>query len=352
MTDTRTESKEPNSITRAIIDATVDRGLSDIEEDPKRSIRKLTDMGRLFNKGRFMDDIYGMVQDLLRNDDSPYYSAIETLLRSTSRQNIKGFGINFGYSGFTFGGHMIRELTPSKDFYIPWQITVRLDSSNKNSLSVNELDNLIRQGRTLGIYVYMIRIIGSDSYLEDLTKLMRHYTDCAFMVILPDRMLSAVHLDQIRQVTNAMFLFPAETASAAANIQAMRKQKSLYGVYAVYTNQDASEWYSGQRVQSLAQYSAMIALLISDDCCSQRSCQRVAKYCKNARLHPEYPMVLFDLIGDSLQIDRIVSDNSNNIYFELLENGDLKTKETIISDFRHTISLDTILRIAFPKTDE
>lgn len=37
---------KPNDITRAIIDATVDRGLREIEEDPKRSIRKLADMGK------------------------------------------------------------------------------------------------------------------------------------------------------------------------------------------------------------------------------------------------------------------------------------------------------------------
>ena len=67
---------KPNDITRAIIDATVDRGLREIEEDPKRSIRKLADMGKQFSKGRFVQDLYTLFQELLRNDDSPYYTAI------------------------------------------------------------------------------------------------------------------------------------------------------------------------------------------------------------------------------------------------------------------------------------
>ena len=87
---------KPNDITRAIIDATVDRGLREIEEDPKRSIRKLADMGKQFSKGRFVQDLYTLFQELLRNDDSPYYTAIEHLLRNTERKGLKDFGINIG----------------------------------------------------------------------------------------------------------------------------------------------------------------------------------------------------------------------------------------------------------------
>ena len=48
---------KPNNITRAIVDATVDRSLREIEEDPRRSIRKLTDLGRQFSKGRFLQEV-------------------------------------------------------------------------------------------------------------------------------------------------------------------------------------------------------------------------------------------------------------------------------------------------------
>ena len=76
---------KPNNITRAIVDATVDRSLREIEEDPRRSIRKLTDLGRQFSKGRFLQEVYAIFLELLRNDDSPYYTAIENLLRYTDQ---------------------------------------------------------------------------------------------------------------------------------------------------------------------------------------------------------------------------------------------------------------------------
>nr|MCR5004702.1 hypothetical protein [Clostridiales bacterium] len=98
----------PNPITRAIIDSTVERSLREIAEDPKRSVRKLADLGRLFTKGRFTNEVYSLVQDLLHNDESPYYEAIEKLLRSTDQQILKTFGINLGYNGLNIGGKITR----------------------------------------------------------------------------------------------------------------------------------------------------------------------------------------------------------------------------------------------------
>lgn len=148
---------KPNPITRAIIDSTVDRGIREVEEDPKRSIRKLTDMGRMFNRGPFLDEIYAMVQDLLRNDDSTYYTVIENLLRNTNRQNLKDFGINIGYNGFTIGRKTIQGLVGVKPFHIPWCISLRINPARRTSITVSEIESCVQQGRPLGIYCYVIR---------------------------------------------------------------------------------------------------------------------------------------------------------------------------------------------------
>lgn len=69
-------------ITRALIDTTVARAMVEMDADPKRSVRKLCDLGRQFSRGRFQNQIFAIFQDLLRNDESPYYQAIDFLLRS------------------------------------------------------------------------------------------------------------------------------------------------------------------------------------------------------------------------------------------------------------------------------
>ena len=83
-------------ITRALIDTTVARAMVEMDADPKRSVRKLCDLGRQFSRGRFQNQIFAIFQDLLRNDESPYYQAIDFLLRSNDPEALRQFGINIG----------------------------------------------------------------------------------------------------------------------------------------------------------------------------------------------------------------------------------------------------------------
>ena len=69
-------------ITRALIDTTVARAMVEMDADPKRSVRKLCDLGRQFSRGRFQNQIFAIFQDLLRNDESPYYQVRRFCARS------------------------------------------------------------------------------------------------------------------------------------------------------------------------------------------------------------------------------------------------------------------------------
>ena len=70
-------------ITRLMIDTAVSRGIRDMSDNPKRSIRKLADLGKQFSTGRFQREIIDIIQGLLENDNSPYYSLIEDFLTHT-----------------------------------------------------------------------------------------------------------------------------------------------------------------------------------------------------------------------------------------------------------------------------
>ena len=99
-------------ITRALIDTTVARAMVEMDADPKRSVRKLCDLGRQFSRGRFQNQIFAIFQDLLRNDESPYYQAIDFLLRSNDPEALRQFGINIGYNSFTYGAQILRKNFP------------------------------------------------------------------------------------------------------------------------------------------------------------------------------------------------------------------------------------------------
>ena len=59
------------------------------------------------------------------------------------------------------------------------------------------------------------------------------------------------------------------------------------------------------------------------------------------RTHPEYPFICFDFYSDLSMVDKIISARGQ--FFEMMENGDIHTVEGVLTDFRHTISLEQIL---------
>ncbi|MBR2188531.1 MAG: hypothetical protein IJ860_03885 [Eubacterium sp.] len=337
----------PNNITRAIIDATVDRSLREVAEDPQRSIRKLADMGRHFstNSG-FLDDVYEIMQDLLRNDDSPYYTAIGRLLRSADRKGLKNFFINLGYNSLTFGGKIIRKEEAENDFQIPWCLVLHLNPAHQNSINAADIHHFVEQGNQLGIYTFIILLESTGTKTTDLLHIFAENTDSAFICFLPDGKLDDAQLRQMRSCTNTLFLFGADMETTEENLPRMQGQKLLAGIYGTYTDENAGEWISGKRMESLNQHNAAIAFLVPDETCSQETKLRMGQCVRKLRTQPLYPFIPFELSCDVTEIKKIVSDNA--CYFELLENGDILTKDDAVVEYRHTLSLQQMLSFALP----
>ena len=336
-----------NPITRAIIDSTVDRGLREIDEDPRRTIRKLTDMWRMFNRGRFLDEIFELVQDLLRNEESPYYTAIESIFRYSDRLSLRTFGANIGYNSLTIGGRTIRELEAARDFRIPWAMALRINPTLRESLSVSEIENCIRQGLNLGIYTYIIRVDGSLSCMNRLLSLFRSSPSCAFFCLLPDLSLHPDHLNSIREIRNTCFMVRTGAVHTEPALKEFRHLKALCGVYDLYDDAGAEQWLSGRRIREISRTGCSFAAAVADDSCSPEKAAAVAAACRAVRMQPKYPLFVFDMIGDLLKVNRVISDEET--FFELLENGDIRTADGHLTDFRHTTDLEKLFSIALSR---
>ena len=143
-------------ITRALIDTTVARAMVEMDADPKRSVRKLCDLGRQFSRGRFQNQIFAIFQDLLRNDESPYYQAIDFLLRSNDPEALRQFGINIGYNSFTYGAQILRQKQKELSFAVPWVVKLRLDSRIPDTYDSSFFASVVRTGLTYAIYSYQL----------------------------------------------------------------------------------------------------------------------------------------------------------------------------------------------------
>ena len=338
--------KPTSSLTRAIIEATVDRGLREIDEDPQRSIRKLIDLGRQFSNGRFVGEIYNIFQDLLRNEDSPYYYAIEHAMHWTSRTALKHFGINMGYNSFTLGGKIIRKREQESGCQTPWAISVVLDPSTPSSVSADELSDIVKQGIPLGIYVYNIPLVHNTDYINDLLPIFKKYKNCCFLICLPDEELGEKEAAILGENPNVMAFLDAYGDYVDANSIMLRRLKAWYGAYGIYDNYSFFTDHFPEFCRKCISAECSFVLTVARRGSSVELIEQAMKRVKEERLSPTYPLFIFDLYGDAMQIKKLLSESK--CFFEIREDRTVFTDNGSFGPIEGTPNLEKLFQETLP----
>ena len=338
--------KEDKSITRAIIEATVERGLREVDEDPQRSIRKLTDMAKQLSNGRFIGEVYSIFQDLLRNEESPYYILIDHLLHHTSRKALKDFGINLGYNSFTRGAKQIRKIEETSDYQIPWAISFILDSKKSDQIPAEEINSLINQGLELGIFTYNVGIINGLSFIDTLIPIFKAHPGCAFMLCLPDEELDPDRADSLAECTNVLSFLKVPGDYNDSNAVLLRGRKAWYGTYGYYNESNASSAMTSTAKDSFSVGSLFI-LLIAENGTPLSTIEETQKAIKESRMEPVSPTLMFDMYGDALQIKSILS--KGRCFFSFTQDGTIHTDRGYTTVPEGPKNLKELLRLVLNK---
>ena len=119
-------------VTRSVIRLELARAFRGMESNPKRTLRKLADLGKVCARGSVQKEIFGIFQQCLRYKDSPYFSVMQNLVRNVSAENLTTFGMNLGYNSWTDGAKKIRAKKDNEGILTSWiQI---LDGQLKTSM--------------------------------------------------------------------------------------------------------------------------------------------------------------------------------------------------------------------------
>ena len=273
-------------ITRALIDTTVARAMVEMDADPKRSVRKLCDLGRQFSRGRFQNQIFAIFQDLLRNDESPYYQAIDFLLRSNDPEALRQFGINIGYNSFTYGAQILRQKQKELSFAVPWVVKLRLDSRIPDTYDSSFFASVVRTGLTYGIYSYQLRSMDHHEDMESYLAVIQSHPECAFLWFLSDTPLTEKQQKLLLSCPNLMVSLPIDAPSTASMAKALRRQKTLFGMHKVYQDADAAAYLlSFDHLYSQMEQSVFF-FLVADDSCSKESIRAVSDVVQQYRFTP------------------------------------------------------------------
>ncbi|MCH4192508.1 MAG: hypothetical protein LKF52_09380 [Butyrivibrio sp.] len=304
---------DTQSITRLMIDTAVSRGIKDMTDDPKRSIRKLADMGKQFSTGRFQSKIIDIIQGLLENDNSPYYSLIEDALTHTDHKCIRKFGINMGYNCWTYGARVLRAKSEELHVSLPWLLMFRYDpdAGKKHTLTPEHIRSIIEQARPLGINSFCFFQKGGVIASNELISIFREYDQCGFFYFLTDAQVTAAQGAALKSCGNVMLSIDIDAPESYDTCMALRDSKLLYGIHHFYNDSDFGSAENAENVKRYLSYnSSMVFLIQKDDCCKS-----AGDFAKNSRMKQSYPCFIWDLYADVREISQIICENETLIEF-------------------------------------
>lgn len=295
----------------ALTETIVRKFLKEFKGSPKRSLRNIVDIALHFSEGRFQKELFTVIQNMLQNKNSAYYTMIEDMVCDMDIDRLVGIGMNVGFNSCTRGAEKIRSIEADEGFNIPWSVSLVIDGEEYEE-NEEHFKRIIEEGHELGINTWMI---GSNRAASDVIELASIFTDDAFIVFCRPEEITDDLLIEVKQVKNIMFAIECIEGVEDACCR-LRKEGVLYSVFVIYDEEKAQRIIDGQLFSNIEDMRPMFAGVAADGNCSSETVQKVYDYICEMRNKQTYAMIPWDVLKDSEFIDSVISEDSCLAWFD------------------------------------
>ena len=233
-------------------------------KDPEKHIRTLFGWAEKYG-GKMYPNQLTQVKDAIENPENPFYGYIRHLIHDVDPEVLKTVAVNFFINENMIGWPKQCELKEKYGCNIPWAILMDPTSAcnlhctgcwaaeygNKLNLSFDEIDDIINQGKELGVYMYIYT--GGEPLVRktDIIRLCEKHDDCVFLCFTNGTLIDEQFAEDMLRVKNFVPAISLEGMEAATDnrrgqgvfdkvIKAMdllHEKKLVYGISCCYTSQ-------------------------------------------------------------------------------------------------------------------
>ncbi len=330
------------NFTRVLIETAVDRGIRDVTDDPKRSLRRLADMGKQFSEGRFQKASFGHITNLLKNDESPYYQMLEDFLASVDHHAIKSFGLNMGYDSWTYGARLIRNESEKRGYMLPWVVLIHYDNEKEGSLKASDINGLVERLQPLGVNTYVIIKERGLAYDPKLTDVVKAHPTCAFFLFFNDAQIPIAEAGKLKELGNAVISVNIAAEDAMATCRALKEIKALYVIHYIYEASEIGHFSDDDCIEDWLSYGSAFIFLVQ----KENDKGVAGKLARKARMEQEYPILIWDVYSDIRLVNEMISDMP--FIFEISYDGSVRYPEASGRNILDTDVMDILKEIAPP----
>lgn len=331
-----------DTMNRIMVRTIVKKAIRDLKTDPERTVRNLIDMALNFADSRFQQQFYSRAQSLLANEKSGYYWLVKDTITQVNEDSLLTFGMNLGYNGLYEGAQKIRKAETTEGYNVPWTISMTIAEGKVS----DRHHSAIAQGECLGIHCW--QLFSRHGIFECMTLAQSH-PESAFVIFCDSGEISWSVLDYANDIRNIAIMVPFDK-NADVVCDMLRISGILFGLYYTYNEQDLELIQSGELLHDMEQLHPAFSILKPQFPCQKMLCRRVYDWVSQVRIEQEYHTIPWELYGDMLLVDEVISDDPCWVGFD--EYGQLQTQEGIDRTYGLNIfanDLRDVLKQAFPK---
>ena len=215
------------------------KALTMIEKDPEKGILQAINFVNPFIKSQSTRQYLADTKRALEDEKSSYANMVRKIFTELSPATRKSLVNNFAINGLIYGIAKTKKLKEKHGFNFPWVILMDPTSacnlkctgcwaasySQKSELDLNTLDNIIKQGKKLGIYFYIYSGGEPTIRKKDLLYLAKKHHDCYFMAFTNGTLVDKEFADQLGELGNFALAFSIEGVEEATDF---RRGKGTY----------------------------------------------------------------------------------------------------------------------------
>lgn len=83
-------------LARAMAETLINKVVIDIKSDPERGLRNIIDLALIVPRGKFSRNLFSIVQRILSDEDSAYYTLVKSVASDVDTEILKKFTFNIG----------------------------------------------------------------------------------------------------------------------------------------------------------------------------------------------------------------------------------------------------------------
>ena len=141
---------------------------------------------------------------------------------------------------------------------------------NKLSMNLETLDKIIKEGKELGIYMFIYSGVEPLVRKDDLITLCERHPDCVFLAFTNGTLINEGFADEMKRVHNFVPAISIEGFEEATDrrrgkgtyrqiiraMEILKERKLLFGISTCYTSQNVDEVGSSEYIDAMIKLSA------------------------------------------------------------------------------------------------